>query len=226
MGLHVLRPAHACGTVRLPWCGPEGRCRARRTARSLQTGSRGTWKRSRPCWPCSTPLTRDRRWPQSGSSESLRPCAARRALRRRRVGHGVSAPSTSERAQAAAAAPAVAVQPGHVGRSRLPIVIRDALDNPGEICQGAAISCGPSGAVRALRLTTAEDRARWRERERVRAILLPCARSMGTLRSGLRCWEAFCQKASADCTTRFPRTRVGCRAGSWPCHDPAPALHR
>ncbi|CAK0889687.1 unnamed protein product, partial [Prorocentrum cordatum] len=53
---------------------------------------------------------------------------------------------------------------------------------------------GPRAALAeaAARLRSPADAARWREEERVRAMLQPCARSLPSVRSGLKCWEAYC----------------------------------
>ena len=56
------------------------------------------------------------------------------------------------------------------------------------------ITRGPRAALAeaAARLRSPADAARWREEERVRAMLQPCARSLPSVRSGLKCWEAYC----------------------------------
>ena len=56
------------------------------------------------------------------------------------------------------------------------------------------VTRGPRAALAeaAARLRCPADAARWREAERVRAMLQPCARSLPCVRSGLKCWAAFC----------------------------------
>lgn len=56
------------------------------------------------------------------------------------------------------------------------------------------VTRGPRAALAeaAERLRGPADAARWREVERARAMLQPCARSIPSVRSGLKCWEAYC----------------------------------
>ncbi|CAK0862125.1 unnamed protein product [Prorocentrum cordatum] len=56
------------------------------------------------------------------------------------------------------------------------------------------ITRGPWAALAeaAARLRSPADAARWRGEERVRAMLQPCARSLPSVRSGLKCWGAYC----------------------------------
>ena len=50
---------------------------------------------------------------------------------------------------------------------------------------------------------TAADAARWRDEARIRAMVQPCARSLPSIRAGLRCWEAFCVRV-----LKHPRIQI------------------
>ncbi|CAK0879802.1 unnamed protein product [Prorocentrum cordatum] len=56
------------------------------------------------------------------------------------------------------------------------------------------VACGPWAALAetAARLRGPADAARWREVKRARAMLQPCARSLLSVRSGLKCLAAYC----------------------------------
>lgn len=62
-------------------------------------------------------------------------------------------------------------------------------------------SVGPRGALELVRLDqmTPAERASWKETARVDAILLPCSRSLPSMRSGVRCWIAFIGEFACYC---------------------------
>ena len=64
---------------------------------------------------------------------------------------------------------------------------------PAALCSGK----GPRAAAAALQgqLRAPAARANWVERERLRSLLGSCPRSIASLRSGIRCWNGFCQGA-------------------------------
>ena len=64
--------------------------------------------------------------------------------------------------------------------------------------RAAPVASGPRAAIAglevALAAVDASAREDWLETARLQAILQPCSRSLPGLRSGLRCWQAFCTR--------------------------------
>ena len=67
-----------------------------------------------------------------------------------------------------------------------------------EFQRATPVASGPGAAIAglgdALAVVNAGEREDWLETARLQAILQPCSRSLPGLRSGLRCWQAFCTK--------------------------------
>ena len=82
-----------------------------------------------------------------------------------------------------------------VGQAVVPPRDRGPAGGPGPqaLCKGR----GPRAAhaLLASELRTDTERAAWIERERCRALLQPCAKSLGSVRSGIRCWAGYCRTA-------------------------------
>ena len=102
-----------------------------------------------------------------------------------------------------AAARARRVEPRARSRSRegaVPIVpnpcpIEQAITCINAFERGTRVTAGPRGAIRELAGQLPANhaaRGAWLQLERVRAILTPCQHSLPSVRSGMRCFRAFC----------------------------------
>ena len=68
----------------------------------------------------------------------------------------------------------------------------------------APIMSGPRAALCKLRFSCDATRADWLAQQRTRAMLIPCARSLNSVRSALRCWDAFCRQVECGSVRRPP----------------------
>ena len=86
----------------------------------------------------------------------------------------------------------------HRARPAATCLIAKALTRVDEFQRAAPVASGPRAAIAgledALAVVDAGAREDWLETARLQAILQPCSRSLPGLRSGLRCWQAFCTR--------------------------------
>ena len=75
--------------------------------------------------------------------------------------------------------------------------VETALVHIKTFSRAAAVQSGPCRAIASVAAALPREcsaRRVWCEIERIRAVLQPCARSLASVRSGLRCYRAFCVK--------------------------------
>ena len=85
--------------------------------------------------------------------------------------------------------------------------VQRAIDMTFAFSRAPTVECGPRAAVAARGRWQAIQPVPppwWCEMERARAILQPCAASLPSLRSGLRCWKYFCLRVLNHAHVQLP----------------------